>query len=117
MPLFRAETRGPNEIFANGFTPKGTNMDLLAYVSQNPPDSGFVSTSKYLSSAQEFAEEVDASYIYKLRGQGIDVNEALGANSPFPWEHEVAIPGAVPPSAIEGVFGPDGWLANPRFRP
>jgi RHS repeat-associated protein len=115
--LFRADTRGPDEIFSQGFEPKGDNMDLWSHVNQNPEDSGFVSTTKHLSAAQDFADEVGADYVYRLRATGVDVNATLGESSPFPWEHEVAVPGGVPPSAIEGVFGPQSWLDNPLFGP
>jgi hypothetical protein len=115
--LFRADTRGPAEIFSKGFEPKGDNLDLWQHVTQNPADSGFVSTTKSLSSAQDFAEEQRLDYIYRLRAAGIDVNHTLGESSPFPWENEVAVPGSVPAGSIEGVWGPDGWLGNPRMQP
>jgi hypothetical protein len=92
-------------------------MDLWAHVTQDPADSGFVSTSKSLSAAQDFAGQINADYVYRLRAEGIDVNETLGESSPFPWEHEVAVPGSVPPSAIEGVWRPEGWLGNPSLAP
>jgi hypothetical protein len=113
--LFRADSRGPDEIFNNGFEPKGNNLDLAQHVSQNPSDSGFVSTSKSLQSAQDFGDESQVDYVYKLRATGIDVNETLGDASPFPWENEVAVPGSIPGSAIEGAWGPEGWLANAAF--
>jgi hypothetical protein len=58
-------------------------------------------------------------YVYQLRGSGVDVNEALGLSpdSPFCAEHEVAIPGPVPPSVIEGAWSPGGWFGNPFFNP
>jgi hypothetical protein len=115
--LFRADSRGPEEIFSKGFQPKGDNLDLWEHVTQNPPDSGFVSTTKSLSSAQDFAHEQGSDFIYPLRSAGIDVNHSLGASSPFPWENEVAVPGPVPAGSIEGVWGPEGWLGNPGFQP
>ena len=115
--LFRADTRGPEEIFSQGFEPKGGNMNLWEHVTQNPADSGFVSTTKSLSSAEDFAGEVRADYIYRLRATGADVNATFGARSPFPWENEVAVPGPVPASSIEGAWGPGGWIDNPLFAP
>ena len=115
--LYRADSRAPDEIFSNGFTPKGNNMNLLQHAEQNPADSGFVSTTHSLRSAQDFAGESQVDYIYKLRGTGIDVNAELGAASSFPWENEIAIPGSVPGGSIEGVWGPGGWLGNPGFAP
>jgi hypothetical protein len=113
--LFRADTRGPSEIFDNGFQPKGSNMDLQTHVTLNPSDSGFVSTSKSLDSAQTFAQQIRADHVYQIRGSGIDVNATLGDASPYPWENEVAIPGSVSPSDIQGAWGPDGWIHNPRY--
>jgi hypothetical protein len=115
--LYRADTRGPDEIFRSGFSPKGSNTDLWEHVTQNPPDSGFVSTTKSLGSAQDFAGDTGIDNIYKLRGSGVDVNATFGSSSPFPWEHEVAIPGVVPGSSIEGVWGTTGWVDNPGFEP
>jgi hypothetical protein len=115
--LFRADSRGPEEIFSRGFEPKGASMDLWTHVTQNPADSGFVSTSKGLASAQDFAQESSLDYIYKLRATGIDVNETFGEASPFPWENEVAVPGSISGSAIEGAWGPEGWLDNSAFAP
>jgi hypothetical protein len=53
----------------------------------------------------------------KLRGSGLDVNSELGTSSPFPWENEISVPGPLPGSSIEGVWGPDGWISNPGFAP
>ena len=111
--LFRADTRGPEDIFQNGFEPKGSNMDLLEHATSNPADSGYVSTTKSLRAAQEF-DLGEPGYIYRLRGSGIDVNTALGPQSPYPWEEEVAIPGSVPGTAIHGAWSPAGeWMTNP----
>jgi hypothetical protein len=115
--LFRADTRGPEDIFSEGFQPKGGNMDLWQHVTQNPADSGFVSTTSNLGSAQDFANEIRADYIYQVRANGFDVNEMFGDRSPFPWENETAVPGPIPPSSIEGVWGPEGWMGNPAFGP
>jgi len=115
--LFRADTRGPEEIFSRGFEPKGGNMNLWEHVTQNPADSGFVSTTNILRSARDFAGEIRADYIYRLRATGTDVNATFGADSPYPWENEVAVPGPVPANSIEGAWGPDGWIDNPLFTP
>jgi RHS repeat-associated protein len=115
--VFRADTRGPEEIFSQGFQPKGKNLDLVQHVTQNPADSGFVSTTHHLGSAQDFADEVGAPWIYKARASGIDVNAHLGSASPFPWENEIAVPGPVSASSIEGAWGPGGWASNPGWKP
>jgi RHS repeat-associated protein len=115
--VFRADSRGPDEIFSKGFTPKGTNMDLADHVWNNPDDSGYISTSSSQTSAENWGAENGYDYVYKLRAGGIDVNSTFGADSPYPWENEIAVPRPVPASDVEGVWGPDGWLENPGFRP
>ena len=76
-----------------------------------------MATSKSLDAAQRWARENGFDYVYKLRGSGVDVNEALGLtpDSPFYAEHEIAIPGAVPSSDVEGSWAPGGWTDNPSF--
>jgi hypothetical protein len=90
-------------------------MDLAAHVSGESEDSGYVATSKFLASAKHWASENGYEYVYKLRGSGVDVNEApdLTPDLPSYKEREIAIPG--PSSAIEGVRGPGGWVSNPAF--
>lgn len=115
--VFRADLRDPGDIFSGGFTPKGSNMDLWDHVNNNPPDSGFVSTTKSMGSAIDFANMIGSDYIYQARASGYDVNAIFGAMSPFPWEREISVPGPIPPSDIEGVWGPRGWVPNPGFGP
>jgi len=115
--LFRADTRGESGIFGGGFTPKGDSMDLARHVFMNPSDSGFVATSKSLRSAQAFAKQIGANYIYQVRASGFDVNEIFGADSPYPWENEIAVPGPIPPEDVVGVYGPGGYTPNPGFKP
>jgi hypothetical protein len=45
--LYRGDSRSPNDIFANGFTARGTNYDLVSHVhgGAGANDSGYVSTS------------------------------------------------------------------------
>jgi RHS repeat-associated protein len=103
--LYRADTRGPSDIFISGFEPKGNNLDLWQHVTQNPPDSGFVSTSKTLEGASEL-ETGDPAYVYRLEADGVDVNATFGDESPFPWEHEVAVPRVIPSCNIVGCTSP-----------
>ncbi|MFH8795576.1 hypothetical protein [Streptomyces sp. NPDC017941] len=44
-PLYRSDTRGPDEIFQSGFEPRGDNMDLLEHASGYSRDSGYVATT------------------------------------------------------------------------
>lgn len=115
--VFRADTREPETVFSEGFRAKGGNMDLWEHVNRNPPNSGFVSTTQSWSSAQDFAEEIGADYIYKARGSGFDVNATFGSDSPYYWENEISVPRLIPPSDIEGAWGPGGWSVNPKFAP
>jgi hypothetical protein len=114
--LYRADTRPPEEIFANGFQAKGDNMDLAQHAAQNPPDSGYVSTSKDYASARDFGDASGADNVYKVSADGIDVNQTLGDDSPFPWENEIAVPHGIPAEDVEGAWGADGWTSNPRYR-
>ncbi|MFF1793197.1 RHS repeat-associated core domain-containing protein [Kitasatospora sp. NPDC058263] len=118
--VYRADTRGHDEIFANGFEPKGDNLDINQHVHENRTDSGFVSTSRTRGAAEGFANDVymdDDTHIYKIRGKGIDVNAHFGDSSPYPWEEEVAVAGKIHPHDIEGVWNHLGeWTANPGFR-
>lgn len=115
--LLGAESRGPDEICSHGCEPKGSNMDLSEHGTQNPPDSVYISPMKSMGSAQDGAEDNDLPYIYWIQASGVDVNATFGGASPFPWENEAAVPGAISPSAISGVVGPDGWLDKPVFKP
>jgi hypothetical protein len=95
-------------------------MDLWEHVKSNPTDSGYVATSKSLRSAQDYNQDYlgGTGNIYKLRGSGIDVNARFGANSPFPWENEVAVPGPISGSCVEGCWFPGGrWVPNPGYSP
>jgi len=78
---FRGDSRTPDEIFLNGFGPRGTSTDLQAHALDNTlPPSMYVSTSKSADVAVNFASNV---YIIKPKN-GIDVNATLGSRSPFP---------------------------------
>jgi hypothetical protein len=101
--VFRADTRGPADIFSSGFRAKGSNMNLWEHVNLNPSDSGFVSTTDSWASAQDFASLIRANYIYEARASGLDVNAIFGARSPFPWENEISVPNLISPSDIRGA--------------
>ncbi len=92
-------------------------MDLMGHVTGESQDSGYVATSEDVVRAQLWAAENGFGYVYKLRGIGVDVNKFLGfsPDSPFYAEQEIAIPGPVLSRAIEGVWGPEGWIENPFF--
>ncbi|MCU1528168.1 MAG: hypothetical protein JWP75_1931 [Frondihabitans sp.] len=113
--LYRSDDKNPGDALKDGFKPKGSNMNLLGHAANNPSDSGFVSTSKSFLAAQEHAEDQGYDFIYKLHASGLDVNAELGESSPYPFEDEIAVPGPIPGSQIEGYWGPTGWVSNPGY--
>ena len=125
--LFRGDARPPEQVFQDGFQPRGTSTDLLDYARNNTP-SVYVGTSKSADVAADFATNggLRDGYVYatKPAAGGIDVDQALGASSPFPAEQEVVFPGGLSPSEIRGAtpisadgqFGTHSVL-NPNFKP
>ncbi len=113
---FRGDARPPSMIFEEGFSARGTSTDLLAHALNNTrPPSAFVSTSASPDVAAGFGKNV-----YVVRPvNGINVNDVLGARSPYPWEAEIAVPWQISPRDIRGVTFPDkGYsIFNPNWRP
>jgi hypothetical protein len=110
----------PDDVFANGISPKRENMDLLAHVSANQSDSGYISTSPQFNIAQIFSGR--NGYIYDILPEGgIDVNATLGASSSFPEQYEIAIPGGVRPGNVRGAYPLSRgqlngeYITNPNF--
>ncbi|MGW5256465.1 scabin-related ADP-ribosyltransferase [Streptomyces sp. NPDC004012] len=110
---YRSDTRGPDEIFKNGFEPRGSNMDLMEHASGWSTDSGYVATTKHESIAIGRGGNV-----YHVDGvEGLDVNGEWPDN-PFADEQEIAVPGRIDPSRIIGVRLRDGtWMDNPNHVP
>ncbi|WP_442955576.1 scabin-related ADP-ribosyltransferase [Paraburkholderia sp. MPAMCS5] len=117
--VFRGEGRSPNKVFNEGFQSLGKNTDLYSYALKNEP-SIFVSTSKSPTVAREFAEMQGGGYVYTIKGRprGVNVNAALGSNSPFPHELEVAVPGGIHPPDIMGAWEVDsnGGFPGPLIK-
>lgn len=89
-----------------------TDQPLSGVSSQNDAFvddlSGFVSTSKTAAGAASL-EDAPHMYIYRLRAKGIDV----AADSPFPWEQEIAVPRSMPGCDVIGCTAPNGeWIRN-----
>ena len=59
-------------------------MNLIDRIDQIG-DSGYAATSTSFAAAQAHAEMIGAEDMYELKGAGIDVNEALGAASRYPF--------------------------------
>ena len=103
--VYRGDSRPPSQIFEEGFTARGKNMDLTDHAFGYSDDSGYISTSRSKNVATEFAGP--DGYVYKIKkpANGVDVNQKLGNNSPFPWERELAIPTKIPNRLILSAKG------------
>lgn len=97
--VYRGDARPPEEVFQNGFTPKGINEDIGKYALHDTP-SNWVGTSKSASQAGNFPQSAQGrgTWVYEIRGAGygVDVNRALGGairswikGTGFPSEREV----------------------------
>ncbi|MER3250415.1 scabin-related ADP-ribosyltransferase [Salmonella enterica] len=95
---YRGDDRSPDEIFRDGFKPKGDSNDLLLHAtdSWNPP-SNFISTSPDENIATNFATSFDNNdgYVYYTRANnGIDINKVLGAtpvNADGTWANYIIL--------------------------
>lgn len=114
--VFRGDDMPHSVAFGQGFTARGTSTDLLAHALDNTsPPSAFVPTSASPTVAEGFGQNV-----YVIRPvNGIDVNQALGASSPFPGELEIAIPRGIAPGDIRAVTIPSRGVSilNPNWQP
>ncbi|TWP30814.1 type IV secretion protein Rhs [Apibacter muscae] len=108
ITVYRFDTRSPSEIKAGGgfvaYKPDA-NVDLLTYAKKNP-QSQYISTSYSLQSAKDFSKyHSGEGYIYKIEiddSKGVNVNEVLGAKSPYPKENEFAVFKEIPNENIKG---------------
>lgn len=119
--LYRGDrsTVTPEDVFNNGFTPKGTEDDLLAHVSSNSTGN-YVSTSSEFDIASDFAKK--NGYVYEIETSNyIDVNKTLGSQSPYPEQIEFSIPGGVSADEVIGAYVKKGWelkgeyISNPNY--
>ncbi|MFI9380103.1 protein-glutamine glutaminase family protein [Kutzneria sp. NPDC052558] len=123
-PLYRYDSRRPDEIFEHGFAPRSrTDYDLMIRVEADH-DTVFVSTTRDSELHQHHPGGVYArsGYRYEIRApHGIDVNETALAHSPlYEHEREVVFPGGVHRRYIRGVHElRDGvavqFIPNPWF--
>ncbi|GIM57749.1 hypothetical protein CAPN006_21410 [Capnocytophaga canimorsus] len=98
ITVFRFDTRSPQEIKSiGGFHAKqpDANIDIYHYASNNPP-SQYISTSHDVDSAVDFGNRYygGKGYVYKIEiddSKGVNVNQILGIDSPFPEEKEFAV--------------------------
>ncbi|MFI8960482.1 putative T7SS-secreted protein [Streptomyces sp. NPDC053493] len=115
-PLYRNDSRGPDEIFRDGFKPwNNHNTDLDGYVKHN-------NESVYVGTTRDADLKWDKRYVYDIDAPGgIDVNKSV-LDNPFKNEQEIAFPGGVRSENIKGVWEnmPDGsknYIPNPHYNP
>ncbi|WP_107424713.1 putative T7SS-secreted protein [Streptomyces antioxidans] len=119
---YRRDSRGVDEIFENGFSPKGDNMSLEEHVygisGVHTAESGYVATSLSKSHAfSRFGSSSDGHvYIVDTADDGIDVNKALPGN-PSAHEKEIAFPRKIHSSDIVGAWDRfHNWIPNPHYK-
>ena len=122
---YRGDTRGPEELFNEGFKPcSSTDLRKHALDTENPP-SNFVSTSTSEDVAAKFASSfyTEEGFIYIIkdkRGIGINVNKALGTYSPHMKKAEIAFSGGIKSENILGITPVDkngDYLSHTNLNP
>ena len=120
--LFRGDRASvvPDDVFQNGFKPKGTHNDALLHTKSNTTAGNFVSTSGDKTIATEFAGK--NGYVYVIQTDNyVDINSTYGAGAYFPEQMEFSIPGGIKPSEIVGAYKKQGgkiigdFIPNPNF--
>ena len=120
--LFRGDRASvvPDDVFQNGFKPKGTHNDALLHTKSNTTAGNFVSTSGDKTIATEFAGK--NGYVYVIQTDNyVDINSTYGAEAYFPEQMEFSIPGGIKPSEIVGAYKKQGgkiigdFIPNPNF--
>ncbi|MER7999817.1 ADP-ribosyltransferase [Streptomyces sp. NPDC095613] len=124
--LYRADSRGPEAVFEQGFHPKAPmdgQYDLEKYVLVNQP-SPYVSTSYDHDLYKQFSKS-GFNYYIDAPG-GIDINKTIGDTHKYASQEEVAFPGGVSRERIVGVCPVDRHkkteimaqcLDNPHYEP
>ncbi|MET9861766.1 putative T7SS-secreted protein [Streptomyces smyrnaeus] len=119
---YRKDSRGIDEIFENGFSPKGDNMSLEEHVygisGLQTAESGYVATTTSKSHAfSRFGSSSDGNvYLIDTADNGVDVNKVLPGN-PSAHEHEIAFPRRIDPSDIVGAWDRHhNWFPNPNYK-
>ncbi|VVM99668.1 hypothetical protein PS662_03279 [Pseudomonas fluorescens] len=105
--LYRGDARHPDEIFEEGFKPKGTSDDLLLHsLDSAKPPSNFVSTTPDREVGIDFATKfaMRRGFLYTIRLiPGRDLAKELGKKYKYGSEREVAIQGGVKKEDILGA--------------
>lgn len=116
-PLYRGDSRPPNEIYKKGFKALGTNKDLVDHILHCGGEKGtkYVSTSISKEKAKKHPKYVSKSYVYEIRTMRPVVNveefiknyldkfgDLKGAAQFYAkTEREIAIKGKISPFEIK----------------
>ena len=120
--LFRGDKASavPNEVFQNGFKPKGTHNDALLHTKSNTTAGNFVSTSSDKAIATDFAGK--NGYVYVIQTNNyVDINSTYGSRAYYPEQMEFSIPDGIKPFEIVGAYKKQGgeiagtFIPNPNF--
>lgn len=93
--LYRFDTRPPSQIFAMGFTPKGSDTNLVNHFTGSYDESSFVSTTSSFEVALRFARihmedsQARRGYIYRINADGsfYDVNASMRSHMAYLVSH------------------------------
>ena len=116
--VYRGDDKPIDDVFFEGFKPWGKGEDIYEHALNNSsPPSMYVCTSTSCEVAANYGTHIMGNghaYIIRRPENGIDVNEVLGARSPYPTDKEIAVPGNIPGSEVLGAIpvDKDGNLAN-----
>jgi len=116
--LYRGDSRGPRDIFLDGFEPRGTNTDLIKHAFGDGK-SAFVATAETFNIAKHhpYWPTTERTYVYQINPQAntIDVVSKLETSLIKGLIHEddyhticrykdMAIPRKIEPRDIKGVW-------------
>ena len=106
----------PDDVFNNGFSPKGEHNDPLLHTSSNATAGNFVSTSGSIDIANEFAGK--NGYVYVIETDNyIDINSTYGDLAYYPEQMEFTIPGGINASEVVGAYQKTGGVLSDVFIP
>lgn len=92
-----------DDVFENGFKPKGTHNDALLHTKSNTTAGNFASTSIDKTIATEFAGKNGYVYIVQTNNY-IDTNTVYGVEAYYPEQMEFLIPDGIKASEIIGAY-------------
>ncbi|MBQ7067236.1 MAG: hypothetical protein IJN92_10495, partial [Lachnospiraceae bacterium] len=116
--LFRGDKASvvPDDVFQNGFKPKGTHNDALLHTKSNTTAGNFVSTSASKEIATQFAGK--NGYVYVIDTDNyIDINKTYGDLVDYVEQMEFSIPGGINPNEIVGAYKKQNGILVGDFIP